>query len=83
MRTTDATGTIMGLRKKVRNCDFIGMRHSSMSASTIASITARGTAIAENCKVFFAAIMKAELLKSFMKFSRNTKFREPTPSIIE
>ena len=81
--TTEATGTIMGLRKKVRNWLFSGMRHSSISASTMASTTARGTATAEKLRVFFAAMRKAELSNSFMKFCKNTKFFDPTPSISE
>ena len=83
MSTTEATGTIMGLRKKVRNWLFNGMRHSSISARPMASTTASGTAIAEKLRVFLAAIRKAELSNSFMKFSKNTKFFDPTPSISE
>ena len=83
MSTTDATGTIMGLRKKVRNWLLSGILHSSISASAIASATASGTAVNENFRVFFAAMIKAELLKSFMKFESPTKFLDPTPSISE
>ena len=51
----DAMGTTMGLKKKVRNCDFRGIRHSSISASTSESTTARGTATPVNTTVFFTA----------------------------
>ena len=60
MSTTDATGTIMGLRKKVRSRLLQGMRHSSIKASTRLSTTARGTAMAENIAVFLAAVRKDE-----------------------
>ena len=69
--------------KKVRNWLFIGMRHSSIKARHMARITARGTATTEKLRVFFAAMRKAELSNSFMKFSKNTKFFDPTPSISE
>ena len=59
------------------------MRHSSIRASTIARITASGTAMAENFSVLRAAIRKAELANRRVKFSRNTKRLEATPSIIE
>ena len=73
----------MGLRKKVRNWDFKGIRASSIRASTMASTTASGTASTEKCSVFLAASRKAELWKSLMKLSRKTKLRDPTPSISE
>ena len=73
----------MGLKKKVRNWDFRGMRHSSIRARTMDKTTARGTAMAEKLRVFLAASRKAELSNSFMKFWRNTKFFDPTPSIRE
>ena len=81
--TTEATGTIIGLKKKVRNVDLPGMRASSSTACASDSTTASGTASAENSSVFFAAIKKAEFDRSFVKLSRKTKFRVPTPSIIE
>ena len=73
----------MGLRKKVRNWDFMGMRASSIRASTMASTTARGTAQTEKVRVFLAASRKAELWKSFWKFCRKTKFLEAAPSMRE
>lgn len=57
--TTEATGTIMGLRKKVRNQLFMGMRHSSIRAKTRLSTTASGTAMTEKRAVFLAAVWKA------------------------
>ena len=67
----------------MRNWLFSGILASSISAIRIASTTASGTAITENCSVFFAAIRKAEFWNSFVKFCRPTKFFEPTPSIRE
>ena len=52
----DATGTIMGLKKNVRNWLLNGIRHSSMRASTNASTTASGTESPENTAVFLTAI---------------------------
>ena len=72
MSTTDATGTIMGLRKKVRNRLLHGMRHSSSSASARLSTTARGTAMAENMAVFFAAVRKDEFFSTALKLSKKT-----------
>ena len=62
----------MGLRKKVRSRLLQGMRHSSISASTRLSTTARGTAMAENIAVFLAAVRKEELLRTAMKLSSST-----------
>ena len=64
----DATGTIIGLRKKLRKALFMGMRHSSISASRIASTTLSGTATAEKLSVFFAAILNTGFLMRFRKF---------------
>ena len=58
MSTTEATGTIMGLRKKVRNWLFKGILASSIRARTIARTTASGTASTEKCRVFLAASLK-------------------------
>ena len=69
----EATGTIMGLRKKERKALFKGMRLSSMRASTMASTTLRGTAAAEKVRVFFAASLKAAFPISFLKLSIPTK----------
>ena len=55
-RMMDATGTIMGLKKNVRNWLLNGIRHSSISASTNASTTASGTESPENTAVFLTAI---------------------------
>ena len=52
----------------------MGMRHSSISASTMASTTLNGTATAEKVSVFFAAIRKMGF------FSRLTKFWKATCS---
>ena len=57
--TTEATGTIMGLKKKVRNQLFSGMRHSSIRARARLSATASGTAMIEKRAVFLAAVWKA------------------------
>ena len=73
----------MGLKKKVRKVDLPGIRASSITASARDSTTANGTEMAENSSVFFAAVRKAELLRSFVKLSRNTKLRAPTESISE
>ena len=72
MSTTEAMGTIIGLRKKVRNWLLSGMRASSSIARPSASTVASGTARAENVAVFFAASRKAEFLNRAMKLSRNT-----------
>ena len=72
MSTTDATGTIMGLRKKVRSRLLQGMRHSSISASARLSTTAKGTAMEENIAVFLAAVRKEGLFRTVRKLSRNT-----------
>ena len=77
MSTTEATGTIIGLRKKVRNMLFPGMRHSSARARMRASTTALGTAMAEKIAVFFAARRKEELCISSWKFLRKTKLGSP------
>jgi len=58
MSTTEATGTIMGLKKKVRNQLLQGMRHSRIRASPRLSTTARGTARMEKMAVFLAAVWK-------------------------
>ena len=60
MSTTEATGTIMGLRKKVRNWLLSGILASSSMASPSERMTASGTARAENVAVFLAASRKAE-----------------------
>ena len=72
MSTTDATGTIIGLKKKVRNRLLQGMRHSSSSASPRLSTTARGTAMAENMAVLPAAVRKEEFPSTALKLSRKT-----------
>ena len=72
MSTTEATGTIIGLRKKVRNWLLRGILASSSMASPSARTTASGTARAEKVAVFLAASRKAEFLKRAMKLSRNT-----------
>ena len=71
----EATGTIIGLRKKVRNWLLSGIRASSSSARPSASTTASGTAMAENSSVFLAAEMKAVLCSRAVKLSRNTNSR--------
>ena len=73
----------MGLRKKVRKVDLPGMRASSITARASESTTASGTAIAEKSRVFLPANKKAELLRSFSKFSKSTKRCEATPSMSE
>ena len=55
----DAIGTIIGLRKNVRNWLLNGIRASSISASASARITASGTDSAENTAVFLTAILNA------------------------
>ena len=69
----EATGTIMGLRKKVRNW----LRKGSLASSTIASsrdsTTASGTATAENMNVLCTARRNAVLPMMLVKLSRNTK----------
>ena len=77
----DATGTIIGLRKNVRNWLLSGMRHSSISASTMARMTASGTAMTENDAVFFAAKRKIGFLMSVMKFS--SPVNAPAGSVTE
>ena len=75
MRTMEATGTIIGDRKNVLNLLFIGICSSSAIARRSESTTARGTAIAEKVRVFFAACLNAKLFQMFLKFSNPTKFR--------
>ena len=72
MSTTEATGTIIGLRKKVRSRLLQGIRHSSIKARLRLSTTARGTATTENIAVFLAAVRKEEFFRTAMKLSRNT-----------
>lgn len=55
----DAMGTIIGLKKKVRNWLFHGMRASSNSASAMARMTASGTDSAEKTAVFLTAMRNA------------------------
>ena len=68
----EATGTIMGLKKKVRNWERNGSFRSSTMASIRESTTANGTAIAENVAVFFTAVWNATFFATFVKFSSPT-----------
>ena len=65
-RMIDATGTIMGLKKNVRNWLLNGIRHSSISASTSASTTASGTDSPEKTAVFLTAIRNAPLFQTLI-----------------
>ena len=65
-------GTIMGLRKKVRNVLLNGMRLSMITASHRDSITARGTAITENSSVLRAASEKALFCQVRIKLLKPT-----------
>ena len=64
IRMMDAMGTIIGLKKQVRNWLLPGMRASSIRASSIDSTTASGTARPVNTAVFFAAVRNAALSKT-------------------
>ena len=62
----DAMGTIMGLRKNVRNSLLSGMRASSISASPRDSTTASGTERPVNVNVFLTAILNAPFCQTLI-----------------
>ena len=62
----DAMGTIIGLRKNVRNSLLSGMRASSISASPNDSTTASGTERPVNVNVFLTAILNAPFCQTLM-----------------
>ena len=81
--TMDATGTIIGDRNAVRNCDASGMRLSSITARPSDSTTDSGTATADISAVFLDASRKAELRSTALKLSSHTKLAEMGLSTIE
>lgn len=62
----DAMGTIMGLKKKVRNSLLRGIRASSSSARPSDSTTASGTDRPVNVNVFLTAILNAPFCQTLM-----------------
>jgi len=70
----EATGTIMGLKKNVRNWLRNGSLDSNTMASSRDNTTASGTAMAENTAVLCTAVRKAAFCTTFLKLSKKTKF---------
>ncbi len=66
-------GTIIGVRKNVRNWLLNGILLSNSMASPNDSTTAKGTAITENFMVLYAACRNAALRNTLIKLSKNTK----------
>ena len=64
MSTTEATGTIMGLSKKLRNKLLPGSPVLRSNAMSKARTTANGTEIKANVNVFFDAEIKASLVST-------------------